>query len=61
MPTAPTCSDKRRPAGMFGSNEAGDLRRWEDWIGLVATGELQESLVPTASSEPQRFCRAVMP
>jgi len=39
---------------------SGDLRVWEDWIDVTATGEAQAVFDPNATSQPRQFYRAVM-
>jgi hypothetical protein len=32
-----------------------DLLRWEDWIGVPATGQSQEVMDPAAAAPPRQF------
>ena len=38
-----------------------DLKRWEDWLVLPATGSLQEVVDPTGASRRSQFYRVVVP
>jgi hypothetical protein len=38
-----------------------DLRAWEDWVAMLATGTSQEIVDPNAVRRDQQFYRAVTP